>query len=793
MSRQLDIAIGTGDTLVKFEVSPSAFGGLRIDRCETDGDTLVVPDFLEGEAVVEFGASSFSRQPHIREIVCPRNVRAIANRAFSGCLGLRRLVLPDGIEHADRSWLASCSTLDELVLPASIPVVGADFFNSCPARRIIIGKLTSKVEAPHTELPHLAEIVIDPENPFLITDGAAIYDRSNLTLLSCPSCVVNYRVLDGCGAVGDKAFSNKESLRSIELADSVRSVGCRTFAGSGIEQFTAGNALEEIGESAFRRCLNLKKATLGPRIERIGVEAFHQCAQLTSLQLPDSLEEIGLNAFAQTALVPSGDEPTLVIAPENPHVRLASDGLLYRLGKRGATVLQALDDKLSECSIEAGTDAIEPRAFFGHPSLQQVTLPQGLTSIGESAFAECPHLTDLAVPDSLKTIGHEAFRATPLTRLDLPAGFAHLGNLALCPFRDEGGFIALRGSTPSPHCAVVVEAGNPSFFVEGGMLCERTTAASSSPDPNAGPDALGGSPSATGTTMATLDIAGGAAFDMTMPATLNNQAVVSHDSRMPESDAANPHISAAFDVVFCAGATLPVPNAGSPVPQSPETPGGSTGKRSVVARMYTGPDTQVAIPDEVSELGPYAFAGVAEVEWLRIPCSVTTFGEASLSFAEAPRTLELEVETSAGLRTVRLHPIAGPNGRRAIRHALSGTKLDRIKLVENSDVEAVKCKDLFERVRYELDRLEDPKLLSQEHESEFRDDLRRNIVPIAREFAKRNYSRGFDRLADQGVLTADSLPAVLDSIDTGSNVKAAASLLDLRMRRFDDMKGRYAL
>ena len=76
-------------------------------------------------------------------------------------------------------------------------------------------------------------------------------------------------------SIGDYAFDDCESFKSITIPDSVTS----------------------IGDSAFEDCINLKSITIPGSVTSIGEWAFNRCANITSVTIPNSVTSIGNNAF----------------------------------------------------------------------------------------------------------------------------------------------------------------------------------------------------------------------------------------------------------------------------------------------------------------------------------------------------------------------------------------------------------------------------------------------------------------------------------------------------------------
>ena len=75
--------------------------------------------------------------------------------------------------------------------------------------------------------------------------------------------------------IGDYAFQNCNSLKSVAI----------------------GNSVTSIGDVAFYGCSSLTSITIPDSVISIGNYVFYGCSSLTSITIPDSVTEIGGHAF----------------------------------------------------------------------------------------------------------------------------------------------------------------------------------------------------------------------------------------------------------------------------------------------------------------------------------------------------------------------------------------------------------------------------------------------------------------------------------------------------------------
>ena len=197
--------------------------------------------------------------------------------------------------------------------------------------------------------------------------------RTDATAVVIPETVIHKPLLGKAQtyritSIGRNAFNAfyRESnyyIRSIQLPDSITSIGAQAFAYLlQLTSITIPDGVTTIENMLFESCRFLTEINLPKKLTSIGYEAFDNCESLQSLVIPEGVTHIGSRVFV------------------------------------GCKSLQSL-------VIPEGVKKIGYSAFHGCSSLTSISLPASLSSLfcSDNPFENCDALKEIIIPKGTRT------------------------------------------------------------------------------------------------------------------------------------------------------------------------------------------------------------------------------------------------------------------------------------------------------------------------------------------------------------------------------------------------------
>lgn len=124
--------------------------------------------------------------------------------------------------------------------------------------------------------------------------------------------------------IGDIAFKGCVNLKSVTLPKSLKTVGIGAFMSTGLKQVTLPSTVTQVGVKAFSTCSNLEKLTINEGVVELNNIA-NNCKNLKELYLPSTITTVAQD-FTVLPI-------TTVYTPNNPVVidYCTANGINYQI------------------------------------------------------------------------------------------------------------------------------------------------------------------------------------------------------------------------------------------------------------------------------------------------------------------------------------------------------------------------------------------------------------------------------------------------------------------------------
>ena len=299
---------------------------VRITGCDGSVTYIDIPDEIDGYPVREIGEHAFSSTHYLSEVKFGIEVKKIGDYAFSHS-NIKEIVIPEGIEEIGIYAFWS-SDLTEIDLPDSLREIGSSAFNDTP--------LTNNQYEAGEKVCYADNWLVECGNTAEVETKSGTKGLANSALLGSNAQYV--KIGNGVEIIGDYAFGGLTSIETIEIADSVTTIGdeafyytncevtlpakltelgTRAFASSKIKKIVIPDKLTVIKNDTFYDCNNLEEVIFGSGLNTIDSNAFTSCDRITEITFPENVSEINWRAFEYCSSLEKVviENPECVIAP----------------------------------------------------------------------------------------------------------------------------------------------------------------------------------------------------------------------------------------------------------------------------------------------------------------------------------------------------------------------------------------------------------------------------------------------------------------------------------------------
>ncbi|MCH5199031.1 MAG: leucine-rich repeat protein [Oscillospiraceae bacterium] len=149
-------------------------------------------------------------------------------------------------------------------------------------------------------------INIPEENENYKSVDGIVYTKDGSVLVVCPRGIEGrVTVVDGTKVIGKSSFYNCSNIKSVEIPGTVEKIQYDAFAHAGLSEIIFHEGLREIADGAFSYMWYAASIDLPDSLETIGNRAFYNCIRLKTVNLGSGVKTVGGGAFADCSSLAS--------------------------------------------------------------------------------------------------------------------------------------------------------------------------------------------------------------------------------------------------------------------------------------------------------------------------------------------------------------------------------------------------------------------------------------------------------------------------------------------------------
>ncbi len=336
-----DVSKNRDKTVYAFLVEEGASAVQQLSTTISSSGTtslIIVGDGIMKDYFASYQTPWYAVQEKITRVIVAEKVTHLGNYFISGFPMLTEILLLDNcVTSIGDLNIINCKKLENITIPTSVTSIG-EF-------SLILN-------------PNLKYINVEEGNTYYNSHSSnCIIETSTFKLIvGCRNTTIPTFVTE----IGECAFAGCVGLTSINIPNSVTTIGGDAFYASGLTSINLSNNLTYIGPSAFELC-NLRQIDIPASLEAIGEYAFTSSANLKTITSNNSRYIAEQNSLIDT------QTDTLILGCSNSAIPQTG---VTRIG----TMAFAYCYTLSNLVIPASITSIDQAAFYGCSGLNNIYL-----------------------------------------------------------------------------------------------------------------------------------------------------------------------------------------------------------------------------------------------------------------------------------------------------------------------------------------------------------------------------------------------------------------------------------
>lgn len=383
---------------------------------------------LEGRSMVRYLVN-------IKHVEVPEGIENLARGCFFDMRGILSVRLPKSLKEIGERAFRNCISLEKVSFGSDGVRIHQDAFKNCTSLKTVRSEEgteytfqgLSGVRVQTSEGQAVGGEAVREEGrvPDRVPDFVRVIQRqvlgnfriSGTVLLKYLGAESRVVVPEGITVIAPEAFAGNEAMDRVILPESLREIGREAFRDCLLLQTAVfPQNLQRIGAGAFENCVKLLRVLLPPGVHRVGARAFRRCQALQEaefsegltevgegsfygcrslrrIQFPESLRSVGKLAFYLCA---SLKEIRLAGVEHVGSLAFAKSGLrkawIGAEGRGWGGDVFGCCEKLKCLVLEEGMRHVPDKLAYGCAGLERVELPETLESAGRNPWEGTPFL-----------------------------------------------------------------------------------------------------------------------------------------------------------------------------------------------------------------------------------------------------------------------------------------------------------------------------------------------------------------------------------------------------------------
>ena len=308
--------------------SITSIGNYAFQNCSSL-QSIVIPN-----SVTNIGNYVFYGCSSLPSIVIPNSVTSIGSYAFQNCSALQSIVISNSITSIGSYTFSSCSSLQSIVIPNSVTSIASSAFSSCSSLQSITCPMTAPTiqsgSFPTSGFKYSKRYLYVPKNSlgydsgnwksYLIDKGWELiyiedYEKEPTTL----KLKTKNNFFHNLQAIGQANLINYELINDeyiYNFDDKITELAQYTFYDKVLEEIELPEGLEIIRDNTFYGYSSFQSIDLPNSVTSIGNYTFNNCSNLHTITCKAlTAPTIQSNTFSSVGSSIK-DEPKVLRVPE---------------------------------------------------------------------------------------------------------------------------------------------------------------------------------------------------------------------------------------------------------------------------------------------------------------------------------------------------------------------------------------------------------------------------------------------------------------------------------------------